>query len=146
MTDRKPKFEGVLSEPMSLGGGPRQLIERFIALKERYGVSDSSDASTMKILMCLAHECVPGFRFEKNRSSGLDYKDIIIFVELTKADEQRKSVSNAAQFLENKHPEWGLKAESIRQRFMDMKHWKKTGRGQKRFAKMVKLLNLLPAK
>lgn len=146
MTDRKPKFKGVLSQPMTLDGGPRQYIERFIALKEHYGVSDPSDASTMEVLLCLARDCVPGFRFEKNRSPGYDAKDIIIYVELMNADEQGKSVNSAARNLANKHPEWGLKAESIRQRFLEMKHWKKTARGQKRVVKMVKLLNLLPAK
>ncbi len=97
-------------------------------------------------MLHLAQDHVPGFSFKNDRPSTKDRKeatkDFIVFIELIKADVSGKSVSRAAGILAKKHPEWGLKGESIRQRYQDMKH-RKGVRGENRVARVRELIELL---
>jgi hypothetical protein len=143
---QKKKYEGVLSEPMALDGGPGQLFERLSALTDYYGIERVEKGGALALALRLARDHVPGFRYKNDRPSSKERKeaakDFIIFMELIKADASRKSVSRAAGILANKHPEWGLRGESIRQRYQDMKH-RKGVRGANRVARAKELIELL---
>ena len=139
---RKP-YEGILKEPMRLErryGGVVQLVERLLALMDHYDLPRSfSDVNMMHLALALSRNHVPGFQF---RTPGLlsDTRaatDLIILVDLTKAEEGGKSVNNAARLLAQKHPDWGLKASSIRQRFYRLK---KAGPELKRVRKLLSLM------
>ena len=135
------------------GRGVHELGERIIALHEHYGITGpiGNPANQMRLILDLAHDHVPGFRFDVKVRSDRNYakaqKDIIILVELSKAKNAGKSVSNAARSLAKRHPEWNLKRESIRQRYYDMigpiRGTHPTARGERRLERVKRLLRLL---
>jgi hypothetical protein len=121
MAPRKP-YEGVLSERMS-GVGPHEYLERVVALFEHYGVKPNEDGAEMKLLMALAADWVPGFKFanRKGRPAHRTADDIKILVECFRADEANKSISAAAHRLAKRGSVEGLSGEQIRQRYLRMK-------------------------
>ena len=140
---QKP-YKGVLCEPMrSLqeGGWPLDLFERVIALGEHYGVEDPLNKGQLNLLLELARDHVSGFKIKRSKTLKDENatKDIIIWVALGHADEDGRSVKNAARHLSHQHPEWGLQPESIRSRYNEMKRADKSERGAKMLRRMRKL-------
>ena len=139
---RKP-YEGILREPMRLErryGGVVQLVERLLALMDHYDLPlDFRDGNIVKLLLALAHDRVPGFRFNKPvlLKDTRVVTDLIILVDLGKAEESGKSINNAARLLADKHPDWGLQASSIRQRYYRLK---KAGPELVRVRKLLSLM------
>ena len=118
----KKPYRGILKEPWDLEdlkAGPRWFLERIAALYDHYELTITGDNNFLKLALALAEDHVPGFKIKPTRRGKRPTRvvtDIITLVALGRAAENGESVNNAARLLAKKHPEWGLRQTSIRQR------------------------------
>ncbi len=151
---RKP-YTGILKEPIDALGpeGMLQMVERLVALAEHYEVGPLGP-NALDLALKLAMDHVPGFQFKKQGPSirGLAggrkpdvIKDIVILAALGRADMAGEKVSEAAQDLADKHPDWDMKPGSIRRRYLRMKTGKDEG-DQHRRLRLLDTLYLIEHK
>ena len=140
---RKKPYEGILKEPMRADGGVVQFAERLGALVDHYGLPRklSDPANLLNLVLALSTDHVPGFQLKTPTKPGRKATrvptDIVILVDLSKAEDAGKSVKNAARLLAQKHPDWQLQGSSIRQRYYDLK------KGGPEMRRVVELLGKL---
>ena len=141
----KKPYTGILAEPNSGPLSPLDLMERLVALAKHYDVEPLGPNALM-LAFKLATDHVPGFQIKPSMPSGRKpdvVKDCVILVALFRAEEEGQSVSKAARHLAVKHSDWGIEAETIRQRYYSMKSAQKSPAGRRRLLRVVKLLRLL---
>ena len=114
-------------------------IRSFVGASTLFDAFLSDPGNLLDLVLALPKDNVPGFRFKKPvlLKDTRVTTDLIIFVDLGKAEEGGKSVNNAARLLAQKHPDWGLQASSIRQRYYRLK---KAGPELERVLRLLSLL------
>ena len=123
MPPRKP-YRGILAEPMPRPGdkdyrGLIMLLERLEALREHYDRPREAVFDPLLLLLDLAHDRVPGFRFRSTKRKGPEPKvlnDFIILCKMCMYIEDGHSIKNAARLTAERRPSLG-KPETVRRRF-----------------------------
>ena len=138
---KKPKYKGVLNEPMNVEDGIGPFLERLMALYKYYDTTDPNE-----LMLHLARDHVRGFQVKElpydETSEARKYatRDLIIFCKLYKVEAEGGNVLAAARTLAQKHSDWG-KAETINLRYQDLKS--QNDRGKKNTARIIDLIKLL---
>jgi hypothetical protein len=135
----KPKYRGVLAEPMAENADITQVARRIAALFEHYGIpidtQGNPDTRWLELVLALSKAHVPGFRTKQHRPlfTQVAVRDLMLIGEIDKRVERGLSVKRAAELVVKARPNLGFKsAGAARVRFEQLTHKDAPDRGNAR--------------